>query len=173
MSIRARSRLDWLPVRGRRCIRHTRSPSSSSFKGHLAFHVGQLDATVGLSRAASRDGRVWIGQRAYDAHQEARAHALAGRRREAVEALARGADLAAAAGQDGQAVPAWIYYYTPEFYALERGWACHYLGRDDPAYNEEAIACLTGGLAGLGKARDSAGSVALRDGGAWLTLPNS
>ncbi|ABD12059.1 hypothetical protein Francci3_2698 [Frankia casuarinae] len=126
-----------------------------SFKGHLAFHLGQLDAAVGLSRAASRDERVWVGQRAYDAHQEARAHALAGRRRPAVEALARGADLAAAAAADGEAAPAWIYYYTPEFYALERGWVCRYLGRDDPASNEEAIACLTRGLAGLGDARTS------------------
>ncbi|MEX5709117.1 helix-turn-helix transcriptional regulator [Parafrankia sp. FMc6] len=126
-----------------------------SFKGHLVFHLGQLDAAVGLSRAASRDERVWVGQRAYDAHQEARAHALAGRRRPAVEALARGADLAAAAAADGEAAPAWIYYYTPEFYALERGWVCRYLGRDDPAYNEEAIVCLTRGLAGLGDARTS------------------
>jgi hypothetical protein len=38
---------------------------------------------------------------------------------------------------------------------LERGWVCRYLGRDDPASNEEAIACLTRGLAGLGDARTS------------------
>jgi hypothetical protein len=126
-----------------------------SFQGHLAFHRGQLSPAVSLSRAASRDPRVWVGQRAYDAHQEARAHALAGQRRQAVEALTRGTDLVAAAASAPDSAPPWIYYYTPEFYALERGWVARYLGRDDPAWNDEAITCLTRGLDGLGDARGS------------------
>jgi tetratricopeptide (TPR) repeat protein len=126
-----------------------------SFKGHLAFQLGDLAAVIGLSQAAVRDQRVWVGQRAYDAHQEARAHAVAGDVADAVAKLGEAADLSAAVEDDEGGAPPWQYYYTPPFYALERGLVHRYLGRHDPAHNERAIASFTVGLDGLGESRGS------------------
>jgi hypothetical protein len=126
-----------------------------SFKGHLAFQLGDLGAVIGLSRAAGRDPRVWVGQRAEDAYQEARAHAVAGDVNAAVAKLGDAADLAAATAENPDSTPPWQYYYTPPFYAVERGLVYRYLGRDDPAHNERAIASFTAGLDGLGESRHS------------------
>jgi hypothetical protein len=120
-----------------------------SFRGHLAFLLGQFGATIGLSRAAQRDPAVWAGQRAYDAYQEARGLAVTGERKAAVSKLGEAAGLAALTAEQGGQPPPWIYYYTQPFYALERGWAYLYLGRRDPAANDQAIRHLTEGLAGL------------------------
>jgi hypothetical protein len=98
-----------------------------SFKGHLAFQIGDLAAVIGLSRAAGRDRRVWVGQRAYDAHQEARAHAVAGETADATVKLDEATDLVAAVAEDEHGAPPWSYYYTPAFYALERGLSHRYL----------------------------------------------
>jgi hypothetical protein len=126
-----------------------------SFKGHLAFQRGHLAAAIGLTQAATRDRRVWVGQRAYDAHQEARCHAVAGDVVAAAAKLGEAADLTAATAEDTGGVPPWLYYYTAPFYVLERGWVHRHLGRSDPAHNERAIASLTAGLGGLGTSRDS------------------
>ncbi|HEY4853815.1 MAG TPA: helix-turn-helix transcriptional regulator [Streptosporangiaceae bacterium] len=120
-----------------------------SFRGHLAFLLGQFGATIGLSRAAQRDPAIWAGQRAYDAHQEARGLAVTGERNAAVRKLGEAAGLVALTEEQGGQPPPWIYYYTPSFYALERGWAYLYLSRRDPAANDQAIRYLTEGLAGL------------------------
>jgi hypothetical protein len=50
----------------------TLAATALSFKGHLAFLLGQIGPMIGLTQAAQRDPSVWIGQRAYDAYQEAR-----------------------------------------------------------------------------------------------------
>ncbi|MQA84090.1 MAG: helix-turn-helix domain-containing protein [Streptosporangiales bacterium] len=120
-----------------------------SFRGHLAYLLGQIGPMVGLSQAAQRDPAVWVGQRAYDAHQEGRGLAVMGETEAAVRKLDQAAELAEVAALDGGDPPPWIYYYTPPFFLLERGWAYRYLGRDDPRYNDEAIRLLTAGLGGL------------------------
>lgn len=126
-----------------------------SFKGHLAFLLGRMGPAAGLSRAARRSPAVWIGQRAYDAHQEARALAVIGDPM-AERLLAEAAELAAAVEDHRDDTPPWIYYYSAPFYLLERGWVYRLLGRDDERLNAEAIRHLSAGLAGLGDARESA-----------------
>jgi tetratricopeptide (TPR) repeat protein len=125
-----------------------------SFKGHLAFLVGQIGPAVGLSRAAQRDPAVWIGQRAYDAHQEARGLAVMGDP-EAARRLGEAAEMAEKVEESRDETPPWIYYYTAPFYKLERGWVCRYLGRDDERFNSEAIRLLSQGLDELGEDRRS------------------
>ena len=120
-----------------------------SFRGHLAFLAGQFGTTIGLSRAAQRDPAVWAGQRAYDAHQEARGLAATGEWKAAARKLGEAADLTAFTACQGGQPPPWIYYYTQPFYVLERGWAYLYLGRHDRAANDQAIRFLKEGLAGL------------------------
>ena len=132
----------------------TMTATALSFKGHLAFLLGQLRAAAGLSRAAARVPDAWLGQRAYDAHQEARALAVMGHAA-AVRRLAEAAEMAAAVEEHRGETPPWIYYYTAPFYRLERGWVYRLLGRDDERLNAEAIAHLSAGLAGLGDARQS------------------
>jgi tetratricopeptide (TPR) repeat protein len=126
-----------------------------SFKGHLAFLLGQVGPMLGLTRAAQRDPSVWVGQRAYDAHQEARVSAALGDREAAARKLDEGADLAAHALERSDETPPWKYYYTSSFYALELGLSYRYLGRQDDAYNDEAIAALTSALEDLGENRSS------------------
>lgn len=126
-----------------------------SFKGHLAFLLGRMGPAVGLSRAAGRDSSVWIGQRAYDAHQEARALAVMGDPG-AEHRLAEAAEMAALAEEHRDGTPPWIYYYTAPFYRLERGWVYRLLGRGNERLNTEAIAHLSTGLAELGDGARSA-----------------
>lgn len=107
---------------------------------------------IGLSQAAQRDTATWVGQRAYDAHQEGRGLAVMGDVDAAVRKLDQGAELADETAADGGEPPAWIYYYTPPFFLLERGWAYRHLGRDGADCNDEAIRLLTAGLDGLDEA---------------------
>ncbi len=121
-----------------------------SFKGHLAWMVGQPGPLIGLSQAAQRDRRVFVGQRAFDAHQEARGHAMAGDADQTDRRLDEGVELSAlAAAQSEEERPPWMYYYSPSFFTLLRGVAHRYLGRCDPARNEQAIDALTAGLAAM------------------------
>jgi hypothetical protein len=48
-----------------------------SFKGHLAWMLGDTHGVITLSRAARRDQRVFVAQHAYNAYQEARGWAMA------------------------------------------------------------------------------------------------
>lgn len=68
-----------------------------SWRGYRACLMGDLGPAVGLTTAALRDPGTYVGGRAYDHYQLARAMALAGDRQPAVEALAAGVDLAAEA----------------------------------------------------------------------------
>ena len=49
-----------------------------SFKGHLAWTMGQVGPTVGPTRVARRYRGIYVGQTAYDAPQQARGHAATG-----------------------------------------------------------------------------------------------
>lgn len=133
----------------------TLAATSLSFKGYLAFLLGQIGPMVGLTQAAQRDASVWVGQRAYDAYQESRGLALLGDAEAAVRKVSEGTELAAHAHRRTDERPPWIYYYTAPFYALERGLTYRYLGRDNACHNDEAIASLTAALADMGDARSS------------------
>jgi hypothetical protein len=133
----------------------TLAATSLSFKGYLAFLFGQIGPMVGLTQAAQRDASVWVGQRAYDAYQEARGLALLADTEAAVRKVNEGTELAAHAGENSDERPPWVYYYTAPFYALERSLGYRYLGRDNASHNDEAIASLTAALADVGEARSS------------------
>jgi tetratricopeptide (TPR) repeat protein len=133
----------------------TLAATALSFKGHMAFLLGEMGPAIGLSRAARRDPSVWVGQRAYDAHQEGRALGVAGNTDESVRCLQEAEELAALTEEHRDGTPPWIYYYTAPFFLLERGWAYRYLGRDDAGPNDRAIDLLTAGLDGLGEERRS------------------
>jgi transcriptional regulator with XRE-family HTH domain len=120
-----------------------------SFKGHAAWLAGQVGPLIGLTEAALRDQGVFVGQRAYDVHQLARGHALAGDRRAAVNTLAAGVDLSAEAVASTGERPAWHYYRNEAFFSLEAGIVHRLLGRDEPGHNTTAVRLLTTGLAGL------------------------
>jgi len=114
-----------------------------SFKGHIAYLIGKPGAVVGLSRAAAREGS-YVGQRAYDAFQEAKGHAMLGDRRAAADSAAAGVDLAAETGEYTGVTPPWQYYRTPGFFALERSLVHRLLG-DDAAADDllgEGLAAL-------------------------------
>jgi hypothetical protein len=49
-----------------------------SYQGHLAWMLDDPHGAIALSRAARRDTRVFIGQQAYNAYQEARGWAMVG-----------------------------------------------------------------------------------------------
>ena len=129
--------------------------TSLSFKGHMAFLLGQIGPMIGLTQAALRVSDSWVGQRAYDAHQLARGLAMTGDSEEAVRAVEEGRSLALIAHERSDEKPPWIYYYTLPFYALERGFVYRFLGRDNSTYNNEAIASLTAALNDIGDARSS------------------
>lgn len=115
-----------------------------SFKGYLAEGTGALGSMIGLSAAAQRDPRVYAGQLAYSAGQEARGLAIAGEDRAATAKISEATDLAARQGE--LAAPPWIYYYTPEFFVIQRGIVYKHLGVIDPHRNAQAVEILTAGL---------------------------
>jgi plasmid maintenance system antidote protein VapI len=122
----------------------------ASYLGHVAWLTGNPEATVLKSKAALRYERAYVGQRAYDAYQLARGHAAVGQIGEARSALALGDDLVAESYAFDGFMPAWHYYRTPGFWALERGLAGRYIACHDDAYLQPAIADLERGLALLG-----------------------
>ncbi len=124
-----------------------------SFKGHLAWQAGRVGPMIGLSQAAQRRRNVSAGQRAFDAGQEARGHAMVGDGDATDRKLDEAVTLGAHAGERPEDEPPWIYYYTPAFFVIQRGLAYRYLGRDDPHRNQQAITLLTRGLDALGEDR--------------------
>ncbi|MFK3980336.1 multiprotein-bridging factor 1 family protein [Micromonospora sp. NPDC050397] len=119
-----------------------------SFKGYLAEGTGELGSMVGLSQAAQRDPSVYAGQRAYSAGQEARALAMVGGDPGAV--LSKVSEAEELAHRQGEReAPPWIYFYTDDFFRLQRGIVYRCLGATRPQYNEPAVELLTEGVAGL------------------------
>lgn len=111
-----------------------------SFRGYLAEVGQQYGTAIGLSRTAWRDPTVYAGQRAYSAGQEARGLALAGAAQsEVLAALDRAAEYIAQ--QDPAVAPPWGYFYTPAFFACQRGIVHRHLGQ-----YEHAVTHLTAGL---------------------------
>lgn len=115
-----------------------------SFKGYAAEIAGQPGPLIGLTEAAMRDERVYVGQRAYDQYQLARGYTMVGDAREARDALAAGRDLAAEAVENGHERPPWHYYRTRAFFALEAGLVRRMLGD-----REQAAELLAAGLDSL------------------------
>jgi len=123
--------------------------NAMSFKGHIAWVAGRPGAVIGLSAAARRDRRVFIAQRAYDAGQEARGHAMTGDSPTTDRLLAEAADLAERAADHTDDTPPWQYYYSPTFFTLQRGLTYRHLAARHPQRNKLAVDLLTAGLAGL------------------------
>lgn len=137
------------------CRNNTMVATAFSFKGHLAYLLGQIPSMVSLTQAAQQVPSVWVGQRAYDAYQEARGLAFLGDSEGAVRKINAGRELAALIGEKRVETPPWIYYYTTSFYSLEHALVYRYLGRDDAAANDEAITSFTAALGVLGNERSS------------------
>lgn len=115
-----------------------------SFKGHAAWLAGDLGPMIGLTEAALRDPDVYVGQRAYDRYQLARGQALGGDQKAAGDSLAAAADLVDETAEYAGQRPAWHYYRSRAFYALEAGIVYQLLGD-----NAAAADLLRAGLAGL------------------------
>ena len=126
-----------------------------SFKGHLAFLQGNVGPMLGLTQAAQRDRSIWIGQLAFDAHQEALALALMGEAEAAIRKVDEGTELALRANERVATWPPWAYYYTLPLYTAERGLVYRYLGRDSRAHNELAVTTLNSALEDMGEARSA------------------
>ncbi|MGH3565642.1 MAG: helix-turn-helix domain-containing protein [Pseudonocardia sp.] len=120
-----------------------------SFKGHMAWQAGQIGPMIGLSQAAQRDTRAFVGLRAFSAHQEARGHAMAADTDHADRKVAEAAELAERAADQHDGLPQWAYWYDSAFFKLQRGLTYRYIGRADSARNDKAEAELVVGLAGL------------------------
>lgn len=120
-----------------------------SYEGHVAWLTGQVAPVIGLSQAARRDASVYVGQRAYDAFQEARGHAAVGDRDTALRVLAEADGLAEEAGRWDGEVPPWQYYRAPWFWELERGLIHRFLAREDPAAAARAVRHLAAGVDGM------------------------
>jgi tetratricopeptide (TPR) repeat protein len=115
-----------------------------SMKGHVAYRQKQLNPMLGLSRAAQRDKRVSPGIRALAVQQEARALALLGEREATERRLDDAFVLAEQSVAHPEDEPPWVYFYSPEYFMMQRGRAYRYLGRFD-----EAAELLEAGLNAL------------------------
>ncbi|MTK02431.1 helix-turn-helix domain-containing protein [Micromonospora sp. CP22] len=126
-----------------------------SFQGHRAEGRGDLAEMIGLSRAAREDPRANPALRAYSAGQEARGLAMAGASpTEVRQGLTQAVDLATEAAETP--LPAWGYWYTPAFYAVQQGIVWRYLGEREARANDRAIELLTVGTAGVDETAENA-----------------
>ena len=116
-----------------------------SFKGHLAWVMGQVGATVGLTRVARRYRGIYVGQTAYGALQEARGHAAADDVYQVERLVDESYELAERALDELPGAPPWHYYRSPAFWDLERGRALHMV----PGCASQAVELLKDGLDAL------------------------
>ena len=151
----ARAWLDRAAEWATECGNCTMASTALSFKGHLEFLQGRIPSAVGLTQAAQRDPSVWVGQRAYEAYQEARGLAFLGESGAAIRKADEGSELVVLTDDQRDRTPPWAQYYTAPFYALERAFVYRYLGREDAALNVESIASFTAALDDLGSERSS------------------
>ncbi|MGH3720994.1 MAG: helix-turn-helix domain-containing protein [Pseudonocardiaceae bacterium] len=115
-----------------------------SFKGHLAWTLGDPPGVITCSRAARRDQRVFIAQHAYNTYQEARGWAMAGEPTQVHRTLNHADELAErAVARQGDAPPH-MYWYGSGFFTLQRGLTWHTLR--DTHVAERAATELTNGL---------------------------
>ncbi|GIH19748.1 helix-turn-helix domain-containing protein [Rugosimonospora africana] len=121
-----------------------------SFRGHLAWTLGEVGPMVGLTEAAQTITAVYPGEQAYDALQAARGYAVAGEPTAVDELVARSRDLEAVTMEYGGEIPPWHYYRDAAFFALERGRVYRYLGAQGiDGYSRRAVGELIAGLAAL------------------------
>ena len=121
-----------------------------SFRGHLAWTLGEVGPMTGLTEAAEQIPDVYPGESAYDALQAARGHAVAGDRAEVETRIARSRDLEAVAADFPDPVPPWHYYRDRAFFCLERGRVFRYLAAQGiDGYSRRAVDELRAGLAAL------------------------
>lgn len=116
-----------------------------SFKGHVAWLMGQPAPTIGLSQVARRYKRIYTGQLAYDTLQEARGHAALGDAYQVDRLVDESRELAEHALTTLPGAPPWHYYRSPAFWDLERGRALYLL----PGRARKAADLLTAGLDAL------------------------
>lgn len=115
-----------------------------SMKGHVAYRLGRLGPMLGLSQAAHRDKRISPGVQALAVQQEARALALMGDSDGTERRLDEAYKLAEISVSHPEDEPPWVYFFSPEYFMMQRGRAYRYLGR----YND-AVEMLERGLAAL------------------------
>ncbi len=113
-----------------------------NMKGHAAWRAGKVGPMIGLSQAAQNGKAISAGVRALAAQQEARGHALTGDGDEADRKLDEAASLTEYAAAHPEDEPPWIYFFSPDYLALQRGLADVFLGR-----YARAIELLSAGLA--------------------------
>ena len=108
---------------------------------------GDAHEVVALSRAAGRDGRVFVTQHAFIAYQQARGWAMAGDVAEVDRMLGRAADTAETAVARQAEAPEGMYWYGAGFFTLQRGLTWHTVR--DNRYATRAAGELTSGLGEL------------------------
>lgn len=144
----AREQLDRAVALGVEADDPDRVAHALSFKAYAALQDDQPAAAASLSAAARRDSRVFPGLRAFDAYQQALAHAGEDDPAEAQRTLAEADRLLAAVDDDP---PPSGYWYRPPFLRLQRGLVLLRLGQFPAAADD-----LAGGLQDMPAAeRDS------------------
>lgn len=121
-----------------------------SYKGHLAWILDDPRGVIALSRGARRDRRVFVGQHAYNAYQEARGWAMVGELAEVDRTLGHAEELAERAVARQADAPPNMYWYGSGFFTLQRGLTWHTLR--DARFAERAATELTNGLRELPEA---------------------
>lgn len=120
-----------------------------SMRGNLAWTTRRPGPLVGLSAAAAGQPAS-SGVRAIALQQQARGHALLAEAEAVDRRLDEAVELAAEAAEHPDRQPAWLYFHSPGYLAMQRGLAYHMLGRPD-----DAIEHLSAGLAANGDLRGS------------------
>lgn len=117
-------------------------------RGYMAWLAGEPGPMIGLARAAQRDRRLAVSQRALAACVEARGHALTGDAHAAERKLGEIEELAARLAADPSQQRPWSYWATPQWFACDRGMTLGYLAHI-PRYRDQALAALTAGYEAL------------------------
>jgi transcriptional regulator with XRE-family HTH domain len=109
------------------------------FRAYMAWLAGQPGPLIGLARAAQRDRRAAVSQRAFSASLEARGHAMTGDGRAAERKLGEAAELGTRLGT--RLAEPWSYWYSPGWLECQRGIALGYLAHIE-RYRAQAIEAL-------------------------------
>jgi len=123
-------------------------------KSHLAWILDDPQGVIALSRAASRDPRVFVAQHAENAYYEARGWAMLGELTEVHRDLRRADEFAERAVARQAEAPPSLYWCGSGYFTLERGSAWHTL--KDARFAERAATEIINGLREMPEAeRDS------------------
>ncbi len=119
-----------------------------SFRGYAAWRAGEPGPVIGLAQAAQRNGKVALSQRAYAAALEARGHALAGDAAATERKIGVSIERAERLYGHSEENRPWSYWYTPGFFACQRGVVLSHFSHI-PRFRDEATNALTEGYAAL------------------------